>query len=151
MSYTPKSEEQLTKEGLMIDGDYDYEVVETSDKKSLKGSEMYTLKLHVFGEDGQLRIIMDYIALGSNFGERKLRHAADSAGIIEVYETGNMKPKDFQGRTGKVTIKTQEGTPDYPLPKNVVKDYVKRPLVESVATGAIPSPKDVLDGDDCPF
>ena len=151
MSYVPKSEEQLAKEGLLPDGIYDFEVVETSDKKSSKGNAMYTLKLHIFGEDGSPRIIFDYIALGNNFGERKLRHAADAAGIIHIYETGEMKPSDFQGKTGKVEIKTQEGTPDYPLPKNVVKDYVKRPLVESVATGAIPSTKDILDGDECPF
>src|SRR5260221_264977 len=76
MGYTQKSEETLIKEGLIQDGIYDFEVVETSDKKSSKGNDMYTLKLHIFIDD-MTRIIFDYISLGNNFGERKLRHAAD--------------------------------------------------------------------------
>ncbi len=148
MSYTPKTEEQLAKEGLLAEGAYDFEVVETSDRQSKKGNDMYALKLHVFDEDGTAKIIFDYIALGNNFGERKLRHAADAAGLIEIYNTGNLKPSDFMGKTGKVQIKQQEGNAEYPMPKNVVADYVKRAPKETVATGAIPA--DVAD-DEIPF
>ena len=137
MSYTPKSEEELAKEGLLKEGTYDFEVVETSDKQSKKGNDMYTLKLHVFDDGGDTRVLYDYIAIGNNFGERKLRHAADACGIIDIYETGKMIPADFLNKTGKVEVKQQEGTPDYPTPKNVVKDYVKRKPKETVATGAI--------------
>lgn len=136
MSYTPKTEEQLAKEGLLSDGQYDFEVADTSDKPSKKGNAMYTLKLHVFGEDGA-HVIYDYIAIGNNFGERKLRHAADACQLLDIYETGNLKPVDFMGKTGKVMIKIQDGTVDYPLPKNVVVDYVKRPAKETVETGAL--------------
>lgn len=148
MTYTPKSEETLAKEGLLPDGTYDYEVADTSDKPSKKGKDMYTLKLHVFGDDGAAHVIYDYISLGNNFGERKLRHAADASNIIEIYESGKLKPSDFQGKTGKVIIKMQDGTADYPLPKNVVGDYVKRPLKETVATGALPPD---VEGDEVPF
>lgn len=148
MTYTPKSEDQLAKEGLLPEGAYDFEVADTSDKPNKKGNTMYTLKLHIFDESGSPKIVYDYIALGNNFGERKLRHAADSCGLIAIYETGNMKPSDFQGRSGKVQIKQQDGNVDFPMPKNVVADYVKRAVQETVATGALP--KDVEE-DGIPF
>ena len=59
MSYTPKSEEQLIREGLMPDGTYDFEVVETDDKPSKAGNTMLTLKLHVFDDDLNPNIITD--------------------------------------------------------------------------------------------
>lgn len=137
MSYTPKSEEQLAKEGLLPDGIYDYEVIQTDDKPSKKGNDMYTLKLLVWDDNGDNKTVYDYIALGNNFGERKLRHAADASGLLSIYEGGNLKPADFMNTKGRVEIKMQDGTADYPLPKNVVKDYVKRPQKETAATGAI--------------
>lgn len=148
MSYTPKTEDQLAKEGLLSDSEYDFEVADTSDKPSKKGNDMYTLKLNVFNTDGEAKTVYDYIALGNNFGERKLRHAADACGLLEIYGTGNLKPSDFMGKTGKVLIKIQEGNVDFPMPKNVVVDYVKRGEPETMATGALPS--EVVD-DDIPF
>lgn len=150
MTYKPKSEEQLAKEGLLEAGIYDFEVADTSDKPSKKGKAMYTLKLHVFDEEGSAKVVWDYIALGSNFGERKLRHAADACGLIETYNTGNLKPSDFQGKAGKVEISINDGNADYPLPKNAIKDYVKRAEQESVATVALP-PVSSVDNDDIPF
>lgn len=149
MGYQPKSEDQLAKEGLLADGTYEFEVQDTSDKPSKKGNDMYTLKLHIFAPDGAAHIVYDYIALGNNFGERKLRHAADACRLLDIYGTGNLKPSDFMGKTGKVVVKIQEGNADYPMPKNVVSDYVKRGEPESVATGAIPA--EDLGGDGVPF
>lgn len=154
MSYIPKSEEQLAKEGLLSDGVYQFEVVETSNKPSKKGKAMFTLVLHVFGQDEDPHVIYDYITLGSNFGECKLRHAADACRLIPVYETGNLKSSDFQGKTGQVVIKQQEGTPEYPKPKNIVVDYIKRPTVDTIETGALAPEeivKSVLADDGIPF
>lgn len=146
MSYTPKSEEQLIKEGLLADNVYDCTVIETSDAPSKKGNAMFTLKLHVFDDEGRPQVLTDYIALGSNFGERKLRHAADSFGIINIYDSGNLCPKDFLDKSGKVSIKTQEGTTEYPNPKNVVHDYIKRESVE-----VTPIAKTATINDEVPF
>lgn len=147
MTYTPKSEEQLAKEGLLPDGEYDYEVVGTDDKNSKAGNPMFTLKLHVFDVDGRACPLTDYIALGSNFGERKLRHAADASNILDKYESGNMVAKDFMGTTGKLKLKSQDGDADFPLPKNVVKDYVKR-LRQGTSTPPASSP---VEDDEIPF
>lgn len=148
MNYTPKTEEQLAKEGLLANGTYDFKIASTSDKPSKKGNDMYTFKLHVYGDDGEGRIVYDYIALGNNFGERKLRHAADACGLIETYNTGNLKPSDFEGCGGKVQIKQQDESVDYPLPKNVVVDYIVPKAGESVAIGALPA---AVDDDEIPF
>lgn len=126
MSYIPKSEEQLAKEGLFSEGIYDFEVIDTSDKPSKKGNDMFTLKLSIFDNDGMQRHIFDYIALGNNFGERKLRHAANACGLISIYSSGNMTDRDFLNKTGKVFLKQQDGTTDFPMPKNVIADYLPR-------------------------
>lgn len=144
MSYTPKSEEQLALEGLLPEGDYDYEVVETSDKPSKSGNFMITLKLNVFDAEGGSRVLTDYIVPNSNYGERKLRHAADASNIIDIYDSGALVHTDFLNRTGKLKLKIQDGTAEYPMPKNSVFDYIKREDVgttsiakESIATGAM--------------
>lgn len=147
MSYTPKSESELAKEGLLPDGTYDCEVIDTSDKPSKKGSDMYTLKLNVFGDEGGQHVY-DYMVIGNHYGERKLRHAADAFNLIPVYETGNLKASDFMGKSGKVIIAIQDGNAEFPNPKNMVKDYVGKPVKESVATGALPPE---VEGDDLPF
>lgn len=141
MTYQPKSEEQLAKEGLYPDGEYDFEVIETFDNPSKKkadgsgGNPMFTLKLRVIAADGSSFYVTDYIALSSNFGERKLRHAASACGLLDIYTSGKLIAENFKDRAGRVTIKTQDGTADYPLPKNVVKDYVKN------EDGAVANPK----------
>lgn len=147
--YTPKSENQLAQESLLPAGEYDFEIIETLDRPSKAGNYMYTFKLHVFDADSQPRIIFDYIALGNNFGERKLRHAADASGIINIYESGKMTPSDFQGRTGRLKLKQQPGNSQYPDPKNVVEDYIKRE-VAGVTYDAPKKQDDELD-DSIPF
>src|ERR1700727_1407017 len=109
MSYTPKSEEQLAREALQPDGIYDFEIISTSDKPSKNGNDMYTLKLLIWDANGDNFTLFDYIALGNNFGERKLRYAADACGIISIYESGDLKHTDFMNTKGKIELKTQEG------------------------------------------
>lgn len=152
MPYVAKSEEQLAKEGLLPDGEYDFEVTATDDKPSKSGNEMFTLSLNVFGDDGNGHFVKDYIALGSNFGERKLRHAADACGLIAVYESGKLKAADFMGKSGKVKIKTQAGNADFPMPKNTVADYVKRtPGLDPVKAEHKAVAKQVEEEDSIPF
>lgn len=152
MKYEPKSEEALEKErqdainaSLLPNGEYDFEVLQVSDKASSSGAEMITLKLNIFDSEGNGRIIFDYLTAAMGY---KLRHAANACGLLDIYESGALTAESFEGRAGKVKIKTQKGNKDYPNPKNVVDDYVKRdvqPPKETVATGALP-----LD-DEIPF
>lgn len=127
VTYTPKTDEQLAKEGLLPAGAYDATCIETMDRPSKKGSEMITLKLQVFDPSGDShKIIFDYIVLGSNYGERKLRHAASAFGLMDVYNGGVLKAEDFQDKSCRIDVKQQDGTADFPMPKNVVGDYLER-------------------------
>jgi hypothetical protein len=150
MGYTPKTEEQLAEEALMPEGIYDFEVIDTDDRPSKKGNSMFTLKLCVFDDDGRQRFIYDYMAMGNTFGERKLRHAARSCGLLDCYNSANMVPSDFMGASGKALIKRQDGTTEYPSPKNVVSDYIDKDYSNEITNSATKSSKDLID-DDIPF
>lgn len=148
MNYIPKTEEELAQESLLPDGTYDFEIIETSEGYSKKGNEMITLKLCVFDTDGSTRNIFDYIALGNNFGERKLRHAANACGLIDVYMSGKLADITFLNATGKILVKQQKGTDDFPLPKNIVSDYLPR---DDNAPAKPPRPAREIINDDVPF
>ena len=146
MKYIPKTEEQLAQEALLPDGTYDFHIIDTDDRPSKKGNDMITLKLCVYSDDGVQQHIFDYIAMGNPFGERKLRHAANSCNLIEIYDSGNLRADEFLGKSGKLLLKQQKGTPDFPLPKNIVADYLPH---EEGAVVTRPA-KEVID-DDIPF
>jgi len=150
MTYTPKSEEQLIKEGfgLLPEGVYDFEIFETSDAPSRKGNEMFMFKLCIFDSEGTQRHIFDYIVFGTNFGERKLRRAAASCGLIDIYNSGDLKDTTFLNATGKALIKQQNGTAEYPAPRNIVSEYLPRSdTVEHIIT----KPAKEIINDDIPF
>ena len=123
--YTPKSDEQLDREGLLTPGEKDFEIIETSDKPSKSGSPMYTLTMTIFDNDGSERTVWDYIVFGNNYGERKFRHAASACGLMTEYEAGNLNHTHFMGKCGRCEIDIQEAGGGYGA-KNVVKNYVKR-------------------------
>lgn len=125
-NYKPKSEETLAKEGLFPSGVFDCEVAEAIDRPSKSGNAMITLKLNVFDDQGAMRTIFDYIVPSTNFGERKLRHASDAFGLMEKYEAGTVWADDFTNQVGKIEVGMSKPTPDYPLPKNIVTDYIGR-------------------------
>jgi hypothetical protein len=126
-NYKPKTEEQLAQEGLIPSGTVcDCEVAEAIDKPSKAGNPMITLKLNVFDENGAMRVVFDYIVPSTNFGERKLRHASDAFGLMDKYEAGTVWADDFMHQMGKIEIGQSKPTPDYPMPKNIVTDYIGR-------------------------
>lgn len=145
MRFTPKTEEQLADEALLPEGTYDFEVIDTNDKPSKKGNDMITLQLCVFDGDGSHRYVYDYIAIGNSFGERKLRHAANTCGLMDEYSSGNISASDFHGKTGKVLLKKQPAKDDFP-PKNTVADYIIRD--EGVTDTR--TPRQIIN-DDIPF
>jgi len=147
MKYTPKTRDQLEKESLLPEGIYDFEIIETSDRPSKAGNEMIMLKFCVFDETGRQHYIFDYMVFGNNFGERKLFHAADACGIMDIYDSGALKDSDFMGCTGKMLVKQQDGTGEFPA-KNIVGDYVPQSATDKPTTPR--KTKDMIN-DDIPF
>lgn len=126
LSYTAKSEEQLIKEGLFPDGEYDCEVIDASDALSKKtNNPMLTLTLSVFHPEGRRTQVTDYISFGSNFGERKFRKSAAAFGLEEQYIAGKLAHTDYENRAGKVILAQTDGLDGYPA-KNIVKEYLPK-------------------------
>lgn len=156
MKYTAKTDEEFAKEEaealkklLMADGVYDFEVIDAEEKTSSKGNDMIMLTLTVYDESGEGNKITDYLVPGSTYGNRKIRHAAVACGLTEQYETEKLAAEDFTGRAGKLRIKIQKGTKDYPKPKNTVDDYLAKD--GSVVVKAKPKADKSVDEDSIPF
>src|SRR5688500_5679705 len=101
MKVTPKTEKQLSEERNYPDGEYPFEVVESKDKVSQAGNEMIHLKLKCFTPDGRQFFVDDYLMDSMGF---KLRHFCEEVGLIEKYESGNLKDFDCQHKEGIVQI-----------------------------------------------
>jgi hypothetical protein len=122
MKFQPKSETQLTEDRLAKDGDYDFQVLEASDKKSKAGNQMIELKLGIFNGDALRWHVYDYLVPQM---EVKLRHFCDCTGLLAVYESGALAAEACRGRAGRCRLIIEEAEGSYP-DKNVVKDYILR-------------------------
>ena len=124
MNFLPKSEGDCKKSFQPIPkGEYDFEILDASDEKSSRGNDMIKINLAIWQGDKVLCRVFDYLLPAM---EAKLRHACDTCGLLDRYQSGNLSASDFIGRTGKVKIKIIKATEQYPA-KNAVEDYVLRP------------------------
>ena len=141
MQFTPKTEKQIAEEGLYPEGQYNFEISSAENKVSKIGNDMIELKLRVFDDTGNYRIVNDYLLESM---AHKLRHAAYVCGLGDKYDLGALDAFDFVGRTGTLSLKIQKDkTGNYP-DKNVVKDYV----VPKDATTSVDS---AVNGDEIPW
>lgn len=137
LAFTPKTEAQILAEQLAPAGDYDFEILSAEDQTSKSGNPMIKLKLGVYNGDAMRWQIYDYL-VGAM--EAKLRHFADTCGLLAVYESGRLSAQECTGRAGKVRLVVKEGDGKYPA-KNEVKDYILRPVKP------LPGPKAEAPGD----
>lgn len=119
MQFTPKTEKEIKEATLLAPGEYDFTVVRAEDKKSKSGKDMIKVTLGIYQANGTQRLIDDYLL--ESFAH-KLRHFAETIGLIAQYEMGQLGADELEGRAGKVKIVIKD-QPDYG-PKNEVKDYV---------------------------
>jgi hypothetical protein len=151
MKFTPKTEEEIQREGLLPIGEYPFEVIEAKDKVSKNGNQMIEVKVEVFNLDEDTsRFIFDYLMEKMAF---KLRHFCAATGLIEAYEDGSLSAEMCQGKTGtcKVGVKHSEEFPS----RNEIRDYivkaVSRDEQPKKAVIGIAAGKNVLEDDDIPF
>lgn len=121
MNFTPIEENQSESQSLINPGLYDFEVIDAIEKKSRSGNEMIKLKLKVLDDSGKDYIVYDYLVEAM---PHKLRHFAESTGLINQYNLGQLNANDCYCKTGKAEIVISPATDNFPA-KNDVKDYKK--------------------------
>ena len=125
MKVTPKTEDELKAINLIPEGIYNFEVLEAVEKLSKSNNEMIELKLGIWDDNGNMRVIFDYLL---DAMEHKLRHFCVITKNMERYDSKNLLPEHCIGNSGKVHLIIQKGKdkPDgtkYP-DRNSVQDYV---------------------------
>lgn len=140
MRVEPKTEAEIQAMNLRNPGEYDFLVVDAIEKRSSKGNDMVELKLQMEDSEGRQFTLFDYLVSIDSMAY-KLRHFAETTGLIAEYEKGDMAAEYMQGRTGKCKVGTQPAKAPYPA-KNIVTDYV--------GTGATEPVKQLVD-DEIPF
>lgn len=148
MRFNPKSEKELNMANLADPGMYHFEVVSAKDTQSKKGNDMIELQLKYWDMNGKERFVYDYLLEAMSF---KLLHFAETVGIEDLYESGELSAKDCLGKTGNVEIIIQPGSVNthggYYPDKNSVKDYLK--IDSSLAASSLNS--DEFLNDQIPF
>jgi hypothetical protein len=120
MKFDPKTEEDLKRETLLDPGTYDFEVMKSEDAVSKNsGKEMIAITLRLFSDRGE-RTVRDWLMPSMGF---KLRHFAETTGLLSKYYAGTMNANDCLGRTGKVILVIKDS--EQYGPQNNVKDYEK--------------------------
>lgn len=123
MKFTPKSENEIAADGLLPPGIYGFEIADAEDAISkASGAEMIKLTVHVFGNDGEPVTVFDYLMEKVQY---KLRHAAETCGLLDAYERGDLDAIDFRGKTGRCKIAIQKDKSGQYPDKNSIADYLK--------------------------
>lgn len=149
MRFQPKSEKEIAESNLLPEGEYPFEISGGEDKVSKSGNEMIELLVRVYKPDGNFSIVHDYLLESIAY---KLRHAAETCGLLEKYEAGELKGQDFIGKTGMLKLKIQKDKAGQYADRNTVADYIVKdgekaelPKAKAGTVGAI------LEGDEIPF
>lgn len=145
MKHNPQTEEQIAAAGLMQPGVYDFTIVSAEEKQSQSGNDMFALKLNVFDHDGTARVILDWVL--PSFA-KKYKHLHDACGLLDLYQSGETKPSDLAGKSGKASIAIGGPYTDkngIERVNNRIDDYIKREN-----SGTIAMPREVED-DEIPF
>ncbi len=162
MQYTPYTEAEIKSMNIMEEGIYDFKVIEVITQehynvplRDKNGNEMAKVKLLIIDNNPFERTLFTYISGDKRFAY-KLRHFAQTLGMISQYDGGTFRIEDSLGKTGKANIVVKRGTlkndgsgevwPD----RNDVKDFVIE--ANTLQSPVVDNPiSDNLDQNDVPF
>lgn len=152
MRFTPKTEAELNP--VLPAGTYQAEIVSAEETVSKSGNEMLKLQVRVFHDEGSV-LVTDYLMESIAY---KLRHFCEAAGILDIYERGELTDNDCVGHSVQVKLRIEKDKNGQYPDKNAISDYVvKRPKEESVTAGD-PTPgqrkaakEAMADPDELPF
>lgn len=150
MKHDKLTDAQIAEFGLMTEGVKDFTVLKATEKQSAAGNDMFELQLTVYDEKGNPRPVRDWVM--PSF-PKKFKHIHDALGILDIYEKGETKPSDLEGRSGKLNLKIGEpkiNNQGLKVRYNEVEDYVKK---DPSAASTTPPKKAVeaISSDEIPF
>lgn len=136
MSYVPMTEDEALAEKKKAEdsrlpwpnGEYSFEVEESTEKTSNNGNLMYELDLVFINDNGATKKVRDWLMFSGGM-VYKTRHACAAVGLLGRYEMGNLMDADFKNKRGRATLKTEKGKAipgkpgEFYYDKNVVEDY----------------------------
>ena len=106
MEISSKSEEELQKENVLPEGEYDALVVFAEEKTSKSGKDMIALQFEVVDPDqpsSPPKIVRDYVS--EYWMAYKLRHLFCACGLEEVYESGSVSAALLVGCNVRIALK----------------------------------------------
>lgn len=125
--FTPKTEQEIKEEGLLLAGTCDFEVTSSKAHTSASsGKRSIKMSMNVYDVQGKMAWLDVYLTPAYM---KLLAHACDVCGLMDKYEAGKVMAEDFEGKSGKLIIRKdvdQNGNP-----QNKVVDFVKRDLADS--------------------
>lgn len=144
--FEPKTEAEISAANLLEAGQYVFEVAKAEEKTSQNGNDMVKLTLAVFDNEDRRHPVFDYL-VGTDGAAYKIRHFAESVGLLSQYEAGEIRAEQMEGRTGKCQVGIDDKNKQYPA-KNIIRDYV--PAGVSAPPKANGKSAPIID-DDLPF
>jgi len=152
MKFTPKTEEEIKTDMLLPEGNYQFMVLNGEDTVSKKGNDMIKLRLAIYDGPDMKSKVYDYLLESFEF---KLRRAADTCGLLDQYNSGELTGDMFAGCSGWLKLGIQPAKDGFD-PSNTVKEYIPQDKLEKMGLSAanVPSPEPGDPGasdDDFPF
>jgi hypothetical protein len=157
MRVTPKTDEELNP--LLMPGEYDAEVYQAEEKVSQKGNEMIEIRLKVYHDGGTPILLRDWLL---DSVPEKLKRFCEAAGLIDLYEAGELTAEGCCGASVRVKLKIKND-PQYGDQNSIGGYVVKRklplnppnnPKPKAVGIGKTPAQiaaYDELNDDSIPF
>ena len=121
MQFEPKTKQQIEDGKLFPKGDYSFEIIDASEKKSAAGNDMFEIRLRVSNGNGASRVLTDYL-LPKRVA--KLYACCAAIGLLDKYKSGTLSDDDFIGGHGKLKLGIEKDKAGQYSPKNVVVDYL---------------------------
>lgn len=136
LAYNIWTEEEIQNRNLVEKGDYDFEIMAASVKKTQSGidkngnpkliRDMLEIDFNYWDKNGQVRRVKDWIVFGEGM-DWKLRHLANTIGLIELYENNSLDAHHLLKKQGVFELGIKEFEKDGVKKKtNFVVDYVKK-------------------------
>ena len=123
MSYRVWSEEEIANRNLIAEGDYLFSCLNCVEKRTKSDDAvMWEIDLLIKDMNGVEKKLKDWIVFMEGL-DWKLRHLARTTGLIEMYESGAMKPTSLIGKRGYLKLGKRINNKTGQLVNNVM-DYL---------------------------